>query len=225
MATDTLTLRESIAQPRPRLSTVRAAIRGIRRTLRSEIRATESYRDGLAAEDQTSRRRRAEALTVARRQAREVYLSRQGRRIDLPGLLRQRDGAGKPLWAIFDPMQQLYNGACRMSEGKRDSDGTMMISGKWVKIPGCDWKNQSGVVTAFLPAGGIPPIPARARELFRDRKIRRRAKWVGLLYQPEEWLAAKPDPAVVVEWCDRPGEYYALAVWGGDFRQIMEFVH
>lgn len=38
------------------------------------------------------------------------------------------------------------------------------------------------------------------------------------------WAQVRPDPALVVEWTDRPGEYYALAVWGHDGPRIVEFV-
>ena len=49
---------------------------------------------------------------------------------------------------------------------------------------------------------------------------------IGVLYQPTAWTELQPnaDPALVVEWLDRPGEDFALAVWGHDGPRIMEFV-
>lgn len=56
------------------------------------------------------------------------------------------------------------------------------------------------------------------------RKTRKRAMWLGVLYQPESWRQIDPDPALICEYTDLPGEYYALAVWGGDRAKIMEWV-
>lgn len=188
--------------------------------LDSEVRALRAYVGGLPAELISARLRRDAAYAEARKTVRKARLGAKGRRIDLPALLRQCGKDRRPLWALVDPMRWTPEN----DEGKRDSDGTMRVSCFWVRIPGSDWKNESGKVVAFRPEGGIPPIPETARKLFADRIIRRDASWVGLLYQPDSWREANPDPAVVVEWKSRPGEYYCLAVWGDDAPTIMEWV-
>src|SRR5438067_1058324 len=66
--------------------------------------------------------------------------------------------------------------------------------------------------------------PAQVRRILANPKTQKRANWVGALYQPESWTERNPDPAVVVEWKDLPGQYFALAVWGADYHRIMEFV-
>jgi len=183
---------------------------------------------GSTAAEQSSRTLAKQALALRtakfRALARATVLERCGRRIDLDALMQERRPDGLPRWAIVDPCVSLTNAANqRTSEGKRDDDGTVMLGGTWRQKPAWSYRVNGGRV-AHLPAGGIPPLPEAARALVTDRTIRRRAAWVGLLYQPEEWVELRPDPAVVVEWKDRPGEYYCLCVWGGDRARIMEFV-
>jgi hypothetical protein len=187
--------------------------------LRRRQAIMDRYRGGLPAELQS----RDKLMIGLRQSQRALVARRRGRRIDLAGLLSEHRADGLPLWAIVDPTVSISAG-----NGKRDSDGTFYVamagdrcSSLYVRYRPHD---QADGVRAFVPLG-MPVIPRRAREILRDEKVRRRAKWVGVLYQPEEWQEVNPDPAIVVEWKDAPGEFYALAVWGGDRARIMEFVY
>lgn len=170
------------------------------------------YRGGLAAERTSYEVARA----TAKSRLRAAYLSRVGRPIDLAGLLRQRRRSGAPRWAVVDPVQPISG-----NNGKFDTDGQLGIGGKWRDITGLT--ESDGPRRAFLPSG-LPSLPPRVRDLATDDTIRRRANWVGVLYQPDQWREVEPDPALIVEWRDRPGEYFALAIWGGDRGQIEEFL-
>lgn len=75
---------------------------------------------------------------------------------------------------------------------------------------------------AFGPAG-LPPIPQKVREMIASPTITRRANRIGILFQPAAWIETNPDPALVVEWRDLPGQFYVLAVWGEDAPQIQEW--
>ena len=74
-----------------------------------------------------------------------------------------------------------------------------------------------------LVPSGIPPIPAEARQIIQDKRVRRRAEDVLVLYMPEVWAEVDLDPAVVVRWHGR-SDWHCLAVWGGDRAQIEEFM-
>lgn len=177
--------------------------------------ARERYADGLPAERQSYDRLRRET----RSQIRAAYLSRVGRRIDLVGLLRQRTEGRRPIWTVANPQFEIGS-----SNGAVESGGEVCVKtprGQGVRR--IETRRRTHQDRDFVPAG-MPALPPRVRELASDPKVRRRAEWIGVLYQPEEWHEVDPDPALVVEWEDRPGEYYALAVWGGDQAQIFEFV-
>ncbi len=207
-----------VLEPRTRIDAVRRDIRRARAALHAELRATHRYAGGLLAERQSSLARREDAVKTARLTVRRAYLSRVGRRIDLVALLRQRRADGKPLWTIRDPDGPLSD----TTIGAYCADGLRPAQN--VRIPCGDMRPAGRMSQELAPAGGIPPLPPVARRAATDLKVRKRALWVGLLYQPDEWLEVRPDPAIVVEWRDRPGEYYALVVWGGDRARIMEFV-
>lgn len=212
------TIPEDLLAPRESKMTVRRAWRQARRELRSALRQSDLYLGGQPAELASRESLRRAALRAARLACRRAWTARQGRRIDLAALLNHRRADGTPVWTIGDPAVPTAI-ANNYPEGRRDIDGSLYIGRRWRTIPGVKPGGAS-----MTPTGGVPPLPAVARRLLTDRRIRRRAVWVGLLYQPEGWAAPKPDPAVVVEWECRPGEYYALAVWGPDRPRIMEWV-
>ena len=101
----------------------------------------------------------------------------------------------------------------------------MGVAGQWRRPGGKTHPHLKACAGASLqPGKGFPALPAKIRRLLTDKKIRKRAALVGVLYQPEEWRQANPDPALIVEWKALPGQYFALAVWGPDYHRIMEFV-
>lgn len=171
-----------------------------------------------SSDSAAARRRRH----MPRRAIRAAMAKQQGRPIDLIGLLRQRRPNGQPVWSLADPRQPLgrNNGAwywpdrgvaaavvyCR-------KDSHRIYAG-----PGGPSDNID------LVAPGLPPLPARVRELFADPKLAARCKWMAVLFQPAEWVEVNPDPAVIVEYTDLPGKYFALAIWGGDRARIAEWV-
>jgi hypothetical protein len=144
---------------------------------------------------------------------RAAYLGRMGRRIDLLSMLSLLRQDGSPVWTVADPRYRVA-----ADNGGYDSDGDLRWPGR-----GSAYIRTQSPCKNRTPQG-MPPLPARVRQLVTDPAIRRRANRVGVLYQPEEWMQVRPDPALVVEWRDRPGEYYALAVWGADLPKIMEWV-
>jgi len=169
-----------------------------------------AYRGGLPAERQAAKEIRSED----RAEVRSIHMSGIGRRIDLIALLRQRDQQGRPVWTVADPKESVgrYNGII-------SGDGILHVGYHEVETG-----RPTGGGKTFDPSP-LPPLPQEARDLATDPWIRRRASWVGVLYQPQTWREVHPDPAIVVEWKSRPGEYYCLAVWGGDRAVIEEFVH
>lgn len=199
---------------RPRKDTTAAKVRQVRRTLTERRNA---YQGGTKLEQRAYR-------TVAkesRDHVRALILGRTGRRIDLVSLLRQRRQDGSPVWALVDPTTVNY------SNGSRDGDGNSLIppaqfNGHLRRSDLCVIP-VGGKCRDCEPGDGFPPLPAEARGLVTDPKIRERAEWVGVLYQPEEWREVDPDPAVIVKWRGVEG-YHCLAVWGGDMPAIMEFV-
>lgn len=195
--------------------TVNASLQRLRQEMRQARADEHRYDGGLPAEQSSLYQLQQKRRRNAKAKRRALLISRVGRRIDLAALLNQRRRDELPRWAIVDPTRFLGN-----KEGQFDSDGMHCIGGYWRTIRGAK-KLASG--KSFLPVG-MPALPPRIRELATDPNIRRRARWVGVLYQPEEWREVEPDPALVVEWKARPGEYYALAVWGHDGPAIMEFV-
>lgn len=215
---------ESALSPRMDREEVLDQVRALRTRVR-EVR--ERYRGGLPAERQSrdallvSEDLRGQPQYHARRHSkrtaiRRLLLSLRGRRIDLVSLLSQRRKTGLPLWAVVDPRKEIGS-----SNGRHDADGTLSVGGSYNAVSGLPTRQ-----TAAVPSG-VPVLPDRVRQILTDpalEKYRSRARWMGVLYQPESWREVNPDPALVVEWTDRPGEYYALAVWGGDRAAIMEFV-
>jgi len=200
---------------RPQRSTVARQLSAIR-SERAGI--LERYHGGLPAEQKARTRLLAETVDQTRR----LILSRHGRRINLVALLRQKRRDGRPRWTVASPHKPV--GA---SNGVYDGDGDLRV--QWnVRLPsgrtfagthyiaGCGHTN-------VRPGDGFPALPPRVRELARDPKILERAAMLGVLYQPDEWRDVDPDPALVVKWRGVEG-YYALAVWGGDRAEIMEFV-
>jgi hypothetical protein len=223
--TKTVTVQE-IIEPKdlldytsPRLSRrqYRAQISASRKSLHEALRHNRSYCGGLPAEIQSAKSLSVAAVKQRRKEARRAWANRTGRPIDLKTLMGQLHQDGTPVWAIVDPAMPIGE-----TNGKYDIDGMLSIGGGWWKLwprENCPLKTK-----AFLP-NGIPALPAKARRLLTDPIIRRRAAWIGVLYQPAAWTEVKPDPAVVVSWSETPeGEYSALAVWGGDYHRIMEFV-
>lgn len=199
---------------------VKSEVRDLARTAREIIAR---YRGGLPAEI-SSRNELLSQLGLRnlrgyscrhciRPAIRRAIMRRRGRRIELAGLLKQRRSNGLPAWAIVDPRFPISH-----ANGSRCNDGSLYINSRRYRIA-----DLPGDGKEYIP-DGMPVLPARVRALVQDKKILRRAKWIGVLYQPESWREVKPDPAVVAEWLDLPGEYYALAVWGGDRAKIMEWV-
>jgi hypothetical protein len=216
------TIPDSVLADRVRVAEVRREWRKARKLLRAALDQARAYRGSPLRAEQDSRKSLSkQTLLQARQMARRAWCSRQGRRIDLAAILGDKRPDGKPVWCIADPARAIgeSNGQWNYDSGKPDQI-RLRIAGQWVVIAGA---KRAGIGD-LVPTGGIPPLPPAARVALTDPKIRKRALWVGLLYQPEGWAEAKPDPAIVVEWKDRPGEYYALVVWGPDRPRIMEFV-
>ena len=168
-----------------------------------------AYAGGLPAEQQTMKQLAA-ATTL---ELRQNHLRQIGRPIDLKVLLGQRDAKRRPIWTVADPLNAIsaYNGCV-------ESDGDVLVQGKMVTR-----RIKTGKATpcGFVPTG-FPALPEKAREIIRNERLRQYAAWIGVLYQPDGW-SEKKDPAVIVEWTDLPGEYFCLAIWGGDRAQIEEF--
>lgn len=210
----------SALQPRVGKLVTKGRIRSIRDRFASQRLA---YSGGLPAEQQSLE----SARVHVHNQIRAEFFGQVGRRIDLMSLLCQQGADGNPLWALVDPLHTIgwLNG--RVSEkGKR------VIPDAEVQVGELERSSQVFSLLArfskpldesFDPIG-LPPLPQRVRELAINQKIRRQAFWVGVLYQPDQWAAVDPDPALIVQWKDRPGEYHALAVWGVDGPAILEFV-
>lgn len=133
--------------------------------------------------------------------------------------MRRADGS--PVWALVDPRRPIdhYN-------GRHDTDGTTAWprhDSTWYRYIPYDDKAKR-LAKSFIP-DGMPALPKRVRALIKSPRVKRLATRVGVLYEPTTWREVKPDPALIVEWKDLPGEFYALAVWGGDRARIMEWVH
>lgn len=214
------TIPDSALAERVRRSEVRREWRKARRMLRAAMAQSRAY-DGSPLEGEKSSRKniRKDALKAARLACRRAFVSRIGRRIALASLLIVKRPDGRPLWTICDPRHPVGENNGRWNTGSQ-TVAHITQPGPDIRVPGGRVPDSPSIV----PTGGIPPLPAAARRAVTDPHIRKRALWVGLLYQPEGWEEVRPDPAIVVEWKDRPGEYYALVVWGPDRPRIMEFV-
>lgn len=141
-------------------------------------------------------------------------LSRIGRRLDLESLVAQSRPDGSPKWCVADPRYPIGE-----HNGRIHTDGECVVAGKWLG------RIRFGVKHPEVPLipVGIPPIPTSVRAILAREELKY-ARIVGLLFQPEGWIEAKPDPALIVEWQCMGGEFFALAVWGQDRPGIMEFV-
>jgi hypothetical protein len=167
------------------------------------------------------------------RRQRALICSRWGRRIDLIALLKQCNEKGEFFWGLADPFR-LFGSANGYSYIKQSGEkrGIRRIfhanRSIWCEVTiehplSIDLPNwgHTCIVTA------TPPLPPRVRAIALDPKLRKRARWIGLVFPLDHtWMVQREvDPALVAEWEDRPGEYYALAVWGKKDRpRIMEFV-
>ena len=198
-------------------TTVERKLRALRAEQRQARIEERRYDGGLPAELSSLRTIRTSRRDKARTARRQILLSRVGRRIDLSAILKQRRADGLPRWTIADPDVPMELG---YQNGVIDTRGGIRIGHHYL---GSGWTGMPEPKRALTPSG-LPALPPRVRELASDPQKRRRAKWVGVLYQPEEWEEINPDPALVVEWQAEPGVYYALAVWGDDGPAIMEFV-
>jgi len=205
----------SFVGPRSTRSSSRRAVRKIMRENRS-LRI--AYAGGTPAELQS----RKVSYIAQRAKVRAAFLARLGRPIDIRSMLKCRNERNEPTWALVDPTKPVGS-----ANGKHDTDGTIawpFLNGEVGEVV---WFRYMQPVPGRLPRAfepsGIPPIPGTVRRtLAKILKAKRTAR-VGILYQPETW-EVRPDPALVVEWKDRLGEFFALAVWGGDRAQIMEWV-
>lgn len=143
-----------------------------------------------------------------------------GRRIDLASMLNQQRPDGNPRWAIVDPRYSIGTGGATSHVNGLRRYGCLYVGGVHVSVKG---------ITAhqdFLPVG-FPPLPEPVRDLFTSEKhaeLRQATKWMGVLYQPEEWALIKPDPAVICEYKAIPDEYFCLMLWGGDKANIEEWI-
>lgn len=182
----------------------------------------EAYAGGLEAERQSWREIQSQGLA----RIRAAHLRGVGRPIDLIALLRQRNSHGMPIWAYADPARRLSsrNGGVMGSGNVAIAPATRENAEKekdHVIVTGRSFSETPG--RTFIPQG-IPAIPARAREILQNGWIRQRAACIGILFQPQAWAEVDPDPAIVVEWRDLPGEHFCLAVWGDDRPAIEEFI-
>lgn len=223
--------------PRVKLGTRRKTVRQLRAHLR---RAKRLYSGGTRAESESLRVVSNETKTKCR----QAFLRRQGRKIDLAAILSIVDSDGEPVWSVVCPLAPVsrINGGVTRSGSTVSYTVPSLLGFHAEKNPHETWghawtidnyrdeikvrSNSSWDEASYLlPSETIPPLPKRARALVNDPKIQRRAKKI-LLLSEATWTEHKlvVDPAIVVEWHDCPGEYYALAVWGGDYHRIMEFV-
>lgn len=227
---------------RPSKLKVRADIRRLERRKQQTL---DAYQSDIPGEKRAAK----DAAEQYDLEIRRTELRARGRKIDLVALVALRSANGSPLWSVANPFGAVadgYDGRCygdtyggtsmngvytpRKSSGVGYAEipaGIAVSSryhhtpegrGSHVAVIPCDHGDK-----VLIPSA-IPPLPKKARTIAEQAHKDERVKWVGVLYQPSEWLERKPDPAIVVEYMDLPGEYYALAVWGGDRARIMEFV-
>jgi hypothetical protein len=183
------------------------------RDRRDEV--TAAYAGGLPAETQSAEILVREIDASIRR----AEMLRIGRPIDLVALMQQCRQDGKPLWGLVDPRQPVGR-----DNGGIDTDGSLFVGGRNL----CGGRYDKLRVKSrdrLVPTGGIPPSPHEARAILSHPTVVNNARTVGLLYQPDAWTEMKTDPAIVVEWQDLPGQWFALCIWGGDRASIMEFVN
>lgn len=214
-------------QPRVRLGAARGAVRHMRRELHS---ARRRYAGGTVAEAGSLRA----IVSSTRLECRREFLGRQGRRIDLLGLLGQKRRDGSPVWALVCPLHPICADNGGVKQTPTALEYRLPCGDKYTPITApyaltrrsnpVSVASESDETSLLRAPSGIPALPRHVRRMLADPKILRRAARIAVLYQPESWQVRKPDPALVVEWIDRPGEWYALAVWGGDAPRIMEFV-
>lgn len=208
-----------------------------RRTVRRQVRevaadlsaAHRRYAGGTPAEQSAYRELRAQR----HHEIRAAVFGRVGRRIHLQELLQQRIGDeldGVPRWALVDPRYPIGPSNESMADGdvRQPTDAgayayAILVGGVRVPVVHDTVGDRKARHYRRAKVTGMPALPDKVRRIM-ERPALEHANMVGVLYQPQEWQHINPDPALVVEWNDRLGEYYALAVWGHDGPQIMEFV-
>lgn len=243
--TQTVTVK-NIIEPKDLLDFTSARIN--RRSARAQVkiarrqlsRAKARYAQGTEAEAQSLRA----LIDATHLECRRTMLRSKGRKIALLGLLSQLRQDGNPLWALVNPLHKIgcssrwasglnSNGAYSMAQERSAQYSERPAGYNVLEINGRDAITipldlgivlESGGGYRHLVPSGMPALPPKVRRILSNPKVLKRANWIGVLYQPAEWSKPNPDPALVVEWKDVPGEYYALAIWGGDYHRIMEFV-
>lgn len=207
------TIQDALLARRPHK---RAVVARVKRLGRQLARQTKRYRGGLPAEVQSVDLLRRQTARLIRRE----LFSRRGRPIDLVALLRQRRPDGMPVWCLADPRYPLgeYNGAWRWPHKDSPAVAVALCNGRRIEA------GNGGPGAELLRPSGMPALPRRVRSIVNSPLVTRHASMVGVLYQPDEWQQLHPDPALIVEWRDLPGQYYALAIWGGDRARIAEYV-
>jgi len=207
----------------------RSIVRRWRQLHRQQCRVLSRYGDS-PGERQSARA----VFEEFHRRQRVLYCSRWGRRIDLLALLKQCNEKGEFFWGLADPFQPFdFNNGYSFIRESGENRGMRRIcqadlASVWesvkiehpLSIDLKEWGHKC-IVKA------TPPLPPRVREIALTPKFRKWARWIGLVFPLDHtWMVQKRvDPALVAEWKDRPGEYYALAVWGRKDRpRIMEFV-
>lgn len=144
----------------------------------------------------------------------------QGRKIDLIKLLNLKNQNGDLRWMIADPRIELsqFNGAYYPKRG------TIESSFKEINIHPKQERNILDFREVIHVAEGFPILPQRIRDMIKTVQETDNCSMITVLFQPKMWRKYKEDPALIVEYKDLPGEYYALAIWGGDRPEIEEFI-
>jgi hypothetical protein len=178
------------------------------------------YQGGLTAERQSWNHLRKQTRSAIR----AAYLPGIGRKIELIDLLSQRDKANAPIWTIVDPAREIGS-----TNGQVTREGYVRIQPIIRTIEpyrlGYQYLETHRSCNKHCIPSGIPSLPQKARSIITNFRIRRLATWIGVLFQPDTWYEANPDPAIVVEWKDLPNEYFCLAIWGSDRPNIEEFIY
>jgi hypothetical protein len=144
----------------------------------------------------------------------------QGRKIDLIKLLNLKNKNGDLRWMIADPRRELgqFNGAYYPKRG------TIYSSYREIDIHPVSERNIFDFREVIHVAEGFPILPQRIRDMIKTLRDAGDCSMIAVLFQPKLWRKYKEDPALIVEYKDLPGEYYALAIWGGDRPEIEEFL-
>lgn len=155
----------------------------------------------------------------------DLIEKKNGRPIDLLGLLSQRRSNGDWRWTVASPFGEINRGnGCRLPDGR-----VMVITAgnRWsetLKVK-TRWIDRTLTLVDEVVPSGFPILPDKVRQICKDNLSK--VFWIGVLYQPDAWKPAPVviDPAVVCVFKDGdPNDYRCLAVWGHDGPNIMEFV-